>query len=86
VRRARSGELCWWRFLGSGAEARACANEAQRLDPILTIEWLPANSYSKEPEYLCLNQRAYERLLRRKSVGAAEAAHAETGAAPIYHK
>jgi hypothetical protein len=29
----------------------------------LTVEWLRANPYSEEPEYLRLNQRVYEGLL-----------------------
>jgi adenylate cyclase len=51
-------------LLGREAEARASAAEARRLDPILTTEWLRANPYSDEPEYLRLNQRVYEGLLR----------------------
>jgi adenylate cyclase len=51
-------------LLGRKAEARASVSEARRLDPILTTEWLRANPYSEEPEYLRLNQRVYEGLLQ----------------------
>jgi hypothetical protein len=68
VRRVRSGELCWRQFLGREAEARACASEAQRLDPILTIEWLRANPYSKE-RVLVSQPAGYEGLLRAEEPG-----------------